>query len=162
MSIDQEEVGMNNRTFVWVLFCSWAVMQSSLFAATVPAGTTLIVRTLGAISSHAKTGRPFTGTLDQDIIVSGKAVLRAGTHVSGVIEASRSSRSHTSSEPLTLNLTAVSANGRMLPVKTTAGFEPQAPMKTARQSRAGGFSVGETIFPSGTRLEFRLAEPLNL
>ena len=147
-----------NRLFVVILVCGGGLMQSSLLAATVPAGTPIIVRTAGAISSHATPGRTFTARLDQDIAINGNRLLRAGTRVSGIIQASRGSRSTTSSQPLTLNLTAVAANGRMVPIKTTASVQPQA-AKTTRQSR-GGFSFGESTFPAGTRLEFRLAQPL--
>jgi hypothetical protein len=153
----------NNLTkLVVIILICWggAAMQSSLLAATIPAGTPLVVRTTGAISSHATPGRTFTAKLDQDVVINGNAALRAGTQLAGIIASSRGSRSTTSSQPLTLNLTAVAANGRMVPIKTTGGVQPHA-AKTTRQSR-GGFSYGESIFPAGTRLEFRLAQPLHL
>jgi hypothetical protein len=150
---------MKNKLFVLILLCVWVATQSSS-GATVPAGTTLVVRTVNAISSHAKAGRTFAAKLDQDVAVKGNVLLRAGTQVAGVIEASRGGRSSTSSA-LTLNLTSVSVNGRVMSIKTTGGFQPQVQAKTARQSR-GSFTVGETTFPPGTKLEFRLAESLNL
>jgi hypothetical protein len=153
----------NNLTklLVVILIC-WggAAIQTSLLAATVPAGTPLIVRTGGAISSHATPGRHFTAMLDQSVTVNGRVLLPARTHLYGIIQTSRGSRSTTSSEPLTLNLTAVSANGRKVPIKTTGAVHP-AVAKTTRQSR-GGFTFGENILPAGTRLEFRLAQPLHL
>jgi hypothetical protein len=148
------------KLLVLILVCGSALMQSSLRAATIPAGTPLMVRTAGAISSHATPGRSFSATLDQDVLINGSVLLRAGTPVSGRIETSRGSRSTTSSKPLSLNLTAVSANGRMVPIKTTGSMQPK-PAKRTRQSR-GEFSFGESIFPAGTRLEFRLAQPLHL
>jgi hypothetical protein len=151
---------MKSKLLVLILMCG-ALMKSSLLAATVPAGTTLVVQTAGAISSHATPGRTFTARLEQDVVINGNVLLRAGTSVSGVIETSRGSRSTTSSKPLTLNLTAVSARGRMVPVRTTGGVQPENRAKTTRQSR-GSFTVGEKIFPAGTRLEFRLAQPLHL
>ena len=149
-----------SKLLVFILICGAALMQSSLLAATVPAGTPINVRTTGAISSHATPGKTFTAKLDQDVVTNGNVLLRAGTPVSGVIASSRGSRSTTSSEPLTLNLTAVAVNGRTLPIKTTGSVQPKA-AKTTRQSR-GGFSYGESILPAGTRLEFRLAQPLHL
>ena len=150
-----------NKLLTLILICGGAATQSSLLAATIPAGTPLIVRTAGGISSHATPGRTFTAKLDQDVVINGDVVLRAGTPISGIIESSRGSRSTTSSKPLTLNLTAVSARGRMVPVRTTGGVQPENRAKTTRQSR-GSFTVGEKIFPAGTRLEFRLARPLHL
>jgi hypothetical protein len=135
-------------------------LAASASAVTIPAGTPLVVRTLGSISSHATKGRSFSAKLDQDVVINGNVLLRAGTPASGVIETSRGSHSTTSSKPLTLNLTAVSTNGRMIPIRTTGAVEPHA-AKTTRPSR-GGFSFGESTFPAGTRLEFRLAQPLHL
>src|SRR5207249_6951634 len=112
-----------NRLFVVILVCGGGLMQSSLLAATVPAGTPIIVRTAGAISSHATPGRTFTAKLDQDVAINGNVVLRAGTQLSGIILTSRGSRSTTSSQPLSLNLTAVVANGRTLPIKTTGSVQ---------------------------------------
>jgi hypothetical protein len=149
-----------SKLLVWILVGGSALTQSSLLATTVPAGTPIIVRTAGAISSHATPGKTFTATLDQDVAINGSVVLRAGTQLSGIILTSRGSRSTTSSQPLSLNLTAVVANGRTLPIKTTGSVQPPA-AKTTRQSR-GGFSFGENTFPAGTRLEFRLAQPLHL
>ena len=148
-----------SKLLVLILICAGAATQSSLLAATIPAGTPLIVRTAGGISSHATPGRAFTATLDRDVVINGDVVLRAGTPVSGIIESSRGSRSTTSSDPLTLDLTGVSSNGRIVPVKTSGGVQPHNQVKTTRSSR-GGFTVGEKIFPAGTRLEFRLAQPL--
>ena len=148
-----------SKLLVLILVGAGAATQASLFAATVPAGTPINVRTTGAISSHATPGKTFTAKLDQDVVTNGNVLLRAGTRFSGIIASSRGSRSTTSSQPLTLNLTGVAANGRMVPIKTTGGMQPQA-AKTTRQSR-GGFSYGENIFPAGTRLEFRLAQPLH-
>jgi hypothetical protein len=141
-----------------VLAACWAALDS-VAAATIPAGTALVLRTTGAISSHAKAGGTFAAKLDQDVVVQGSVVLKVGTLASGVIEASRGNVHR--SMPLTLNLTSVSVSGKKIPVKTTAGFEPAAQSKGTRQVR-GGFSVGESTYPAGTRIEFRLAHPVNL
>lgn len=138
---------------------SGCVVSTTSLAAMVPAGTAIVVRTNAAISSHATPGRHFTAVLDQNLAANGGVVLKAGTHVSGIIQTSRGSRSTTSSSPLTLVLTSIAADGRMVPIKT-ASVEPQG-AKTTRSSR-GSFSFGENIFPAGTRLEFRLSQPVNL
>ena len=84
-----------NKLLTLILICGGTATQSSLLAATIPAGTPLVVRTAGGISSHATPGRAFTAKIDQDVVISGDVVLRAGTPVSGVIESSRGSRSTT-------------------------------------------------------------------
>ena len=139
--------------------CVWLATGSFCLAATVPAGTAIVVRTNAAISTHATPGRHFTATVDRSVVANGDVALRAGTHVTGLIQASRGSRSTTSSSPLTLILTAVSANGRTVPIKTSAVY-PQGAHTT--RAKRGGFSFGEDVFPPGTRLEFRLSQPANL
>jgi hypothetical protein len=147
------------KTLLSISICVWITAQSSS-AATVPPGTTLVVRTMDVISSHEKVGRTFTAQLDQDIVVKGKVLLPAGTKVLGRVEASRAN-ARTTSSPLTLNLTGVSSNGRTVPIKTVSGVQPKIKAKTAQQSRAG-VSVGASTVPAGTKIEFRLAQPLNL
>jgi hypothetical protein len=148
-----------NGLFALIFLCVWAATPSSSLAATVPAGTTLSVKTVGAISSHTRAGGVFTATLDRAVGTNGKILLPAGTQIAGIVEASRGNP--TRSAPLTLNLTSVSVDGKTIPIKTTGEFQPQAQAKTTRQSR-GGFSVGKSTFPAGTKLEFRLAQPLQL
>jgi hypothetical protein len=151
---------MTNKTFILTAIASCAWIACS-FAATIPAGATLVVRTVDTVSSHDRVGRTFTTQLDQDVAVNGKAVLRAGTKVFGRIEASRANPRQ--STPLTLNLTGVSVNGRTVPIKTVGGFEPENTSKprTTRGARTG-VSVGSFTVPPGTKMEFRLAQPLNL
>jgi len=139
-----------------LLFKSLAVFLLPLAfanAGTIPAGTTIVVKTTSAISSHEKPGRTFKATLDHDV-----GGLKAGTIFLGDVEASRGSHS---SEPLALNLTNVVVNGKKIPVKTTDAFRPQAKAKHARQSRAS-FSVGESVFQPGMKMEFKLAQAVNL
>jgi hypothetical protein len=66
--------------------CEWIAPS---FAATVPAGTTLVVRTLDTIHSNDRVGRTFKAELDQSVVANGKAVLPKGTKVVGKIEASQ-------------------------------------------------------------------------
>ena len=134
--------------------CAWLTAGSCCFAASIPAGTTITVRTNAPISTHATPGNHFTATLEQD--VDG---IRAGAHCQGIIRASRGSRSTTSSSPLTLILTNVSLHGKTIPIKTNS-VQPQGAHTT--RAKRGGFSFGEDVFPAGTHLEFRLTQPLNL
>jgi hypothetical protein len=146
------------KTFILIAIASCAWVTTSL-AATVPAGATLVVRTLNTIHSNDRVGRTFTAQLDQDVAVNGKAVLRAGTKVFGRIEASQANPR--ASQPLTLNLTGVSVNGRTIPIKTVSGFQVQH-VSMHGGARARGISVGPFVAPHGTKLEFRLAQPVNI
>jgi hypothetical protein len=52
-------------------------------------------------------------------------------------------------------------SGRKLPIKTSGGFAIENKAKVGR-ARARGTSVGPFVAPHGTRMEFRLAKPVNL
>src|SRR5215470_20179408 len=85
---------------------------SSLSAATIPAGTALTVRTTSQISERDPVGRTFTGRVDQDVVVNGATVLKAGAAVTGRVTASRaSSRPGRGSAPLSVALRSITANG---------------------------------------------------
>jgi hypothetical protein len=131
---------------------------SSLNAATIPAGITLTVQTASSISSQDPAGRSFAAKIDQDVAVKGTVVLKAGTKVFGKIKSSRANPRK--SEPLTLELTSVSVNGRNVAVKTNS-VQPGSPTRTARQARYGHTAGTLTVTP-GTRMQFQLAAPLNL
>src|SRR5947207_15412607 len=85
------------------------------FAATIPGGTTLVVQTLNTIHCNDRVGRTFTAQLNQDVVVNGKVGLQDGTKFYGKIEASQENPRNF--ETLTLNVTDVSVNGRMIPIK---------------------------------------------
>ena len=128
------------------------------FGVTVPAGTPLVVRTLHGISSIDAPGTRFPAELEKEVVVNGKVALPVGTKVSGQVATSK--RTHTSSQRLSVNITDVQVGGRSLPIKTAGaiGLE-QSAHKTRR-----GVSVSTYSYqvPSGRRIEFRLAQPLNL
>ena len=75
---------MNHFKFITGIaaICACAA-ASSLSAATIPAGTTLNVKTTSQISERDPKGRTFTGQHDQDIVVNGTTVLKAGMGVTG-------------------------------------------------------------------------------
>jgi hypothetical protein len=149
---------MTRKTFVLVAIVSCVWIATS-FAANIPAGTTLVVRTLNTIHSNDRVGRTFTAQLDQGVVVNGKVALQAGTKFHGKIEASQANPRN--SQPLTLNLTDVSVNGRTIPIKTVSGFQLENIAKVGR-AKARGISVGSFVAPHGTKMEFRLAQPLNV
>lgn len=149
---------MTKKTVIVTAIASCAWVASS-FAATIPAGTTLVVRTLNTIQSTDRVGRTFTAQLDQDVAVNGRVVLRAGTRFNGRIDSSQANPFR--SGPLVLNLTGVSVNGRTIPIKTVSGFQVQnLAMRGAARSR--GITVGPFVAPHGLRMQFQLAQPVRL
>ena len=145
---------MNLKLVSMVLLSLSAASATYSLAATVPAGTKIMVRTSAPISTHATPGNHFTAILAQGI-----GDVHAGAQCQGSIRASRGSRSTTSTSPLTLVLTHIAANGHMVKIKTDSVY-PQGAHTT--RSRRGSFSFGEDVFPAGTRLEFHLTHTVNL
>ncbi|HKR52929.1 MAG TPA: hypothetical protein VJR93_01180 [Chthoniobacterales bacterium] len=134
------------------------VMQAS-FAVTIPAGTTLVVRTLHNISSIDAPGRTISMQLDRDVVVNGKVALPAGTKISGRVETSKRTRTRSSSQELTVNITNAQVHGRTVAIKTTGAVNPGNPF--ARTTRRGvQVSTYSYQVPSGTKLQFRLAQPV--
>ena len=129
---------------------------SSLNAATIPAGTTITVRTLSSISSTDRVGRTFGAQVDQDVVVDGKVVVKAGTKA--LVEIQSSGALPRGSKALTLDLTSISVNGRDVAVKTNS-FEPGSP-KTVRGKRAGQISIGTFVVQPRSKMQFQLREPV--
>jgi hypothetical protein len=144
-------------TTIIALTCA-CVAASSLNAATIPAGTTLNVSTASSISSQDPVGRTFAAKVDQDVGVKGTVLLKAGTKAFGKIKSSRANPRK--SEPLTLELTSISVNGRNVPVKTNS-FQPGSSPRTGRQAQFGHTAGTLTVTP-GTKMQFQLAAPFNL
>ena len=148
-------------TLVLVAFCIWIATQAVSSAATIPAGTTIVVSTVDALSSHESPGRTFKTKLATDL-KAGKTVVPAGTIVYGVVETSRNPMVKTTTKPLTVNLKSIAINGQRIPIKTTGGVSPETLSAFTTQQKRTGVSVGKGIVERGTKLEFRLAQPLNL
>jgi hypothetical protein len=138
-----------------VAMCLW-LAASSLNAATIPAGTMLAVQTLSSITSTDPVGRTFTAKLDQDIAVRGNVLLKAGTKAFGKVVSSRANPRR--SDPLTLELTSISLNGRDLRIRTDT-FQPGSPARTGRQARHG-HTAGTLLLNPATKIQFTLAQPV--
>ena len=146
---------MTTKTFILIAITSGAWIASS-FAATIPAGTMLAVQTVSSISSNDPVGRTFAAKLDQDVAVKGNVLLKAGTKAFGKIKSSRANTRK--SEPLTLELTSISVNGRDVAVKTNS-FQPGSSPRTGRQARHG-HTAGTLVITPGTKMQFQLIQPV--
>jgi hypothetical protein len=79
--------------------------------------------------------------------------LRAGTKAFGKIQTSRANPRK--SEPLSLQLTRISLDGRNVAVKTDA-VQPAFPVTTGQQARYR-HTAGTSVLSPGTKFQFRLA-----
>jgi hypothetical protein len=153
------QTNMIRNKFITVIAITWAcVAASSLNAATIPAGTTLNVSTASSISSKDPVGRTFAAQIDRDVAIKGTVLLKAGTKAFGKITSSRANPRK--SEPLSLELTSISVNGRNVAVKTNS-VQPGSPTITARQAQYG-HTAGTLLISPGTKMQFQLAQAVTL
>jgi hypothetical protein len=116
-------------------------------AQTVPAGTRLTVRVGSEISSGtAKAGDRFDATLARPLVVNGKTLARTGAPARGKVTSAKSSgRLHAPGE-LTLRLTSVQVNGRMVPVATSSyAAKGKGHTKSNATKIGGGAAAGALI-----------------
>ena len=129
-------------------------MASSLTAAMIPAGTIISVSTESSISSQDPVGRTFAAKINEDVAIKRTVILRAGIKAFGKIQSSRANPRK--SEPLSLELTWLSVDGRNVPVKTDA-VQPAFPVMTGQQARYR-HTAGTSVLSPGTKFRFRLAQ----
>jgi hypothetical protein len=142
------------------ILISCGIPIQGVWCATIPAGTTLLVKTSTTIHSRDVAGRKFQGQLAKDVGANGKVLVPAGTSVTGVVKSSWFTVGSTT-RPLTLRLTEIVIHGRAVPIKTD-DFEAKnsSPWTTARR----GIQVtgGNFLLQHGTILQFHLAQPVNI
>src|SRR5262245_40164884 len=139
------------------------IAASSLSAATIPAGTSITIKTTSQISERDPKGRTFTGTVEQDVVVNGATVLKAGTPVTGKITASRSSsRPGRGSAPLSVALTSIRANGGNVAIKTQSVQPQGATTAQTAKMRSRGVTAGSVLVTPGTTMQFVLSRAVTL
>jgi hypothetical protein len=156
----------------------------SLAPAAIPAGTPLTIHLrLSLSSASSRSGDPFEAILDEPIVIQGHTLAPKGAILSGrVLEARASDQFH---EPgyLRLGLTAISLNGKSVPIQTSSifmkrGSHEQRNVTIIRDgSGSKGALIGASVDAPGTTyatgsndvgiapersLTFRLAQSLPL
>jgi len=116
-------------------------------AQNIPTGTHITVRIGSEISSGtAKTGERFDGTLASDLVVHGKTLARAGAPVRGKVTSAKSSGRLHAPGQLSLRLTGVDMNGKMVPVSTSSfHVEGKSHTKSNATKIGGGAAAGALI-----------------
>jgi hypothetical protein len=152
--IDFQTNMIRSKTIVFIATCCAWFVASSLNAAMMAAGTILSVSTESSISSQDPVDRIFAVKINEDVAVKGTVLLRAGTKAFGKVQTSRANPRK--SEPLSLELTWISVNGRNVAVKTDA-VQPAFPVTTGQQARYR-HTAATLILSPGTKFQFRLAQ----
>jgi hypothetical protein len=158
-------------------------------AITIPAGTPLLVRMMDSISSKNKPGTRFTTTLEQDLVVNGVVVVKAGTKIYGELRSAKQAGRAVGKSEIDIRLTQL-ALGNEMPLIATSSFTDKGKSSGAKTvgaaavgagvgavvnggegakkgaAIAGGASLlkkGDTVtVPPGSLLEFTLTQPLNV
>lgn len=154
----------------------------SLAPAAIPAGTPVTIHLrLSLSSASSRAGDPFEAVLDEPIIVRGHTLAPRGAILSGRVLDARASDQFQEAGYLRLGLTAISLNGKSIPIQTSSIFmkrgSHEQPNVTIIRDGSGnkGALIGASIDAPGTtyatgsrdvgvaperRLTFRLAQPL--
>lgn len=153
-------------------------------AVTIPAGTTLLVRTMDSVSSRDKAGAVFTTKLESDVGDGG--AIKTGTIVYGKVQSSTQAGRAIGQSTLDLRLSQIVVNGKTVPI-ITSGYQNagQRSIAKAAKGAAAGAAIGaiagdagkgaaigavggavlrgQTItVPPGTVLEFTLMQPVTI
>ena len=150
---------------------------------TLPAGTTLMLKTKDPVStaSHKK-GTKFTTLLENDLVADGKVLVPKGTVVYGTVVSSRGGKVVGGSS-LVVTFTEMNLNGQTIAIVTDQAGAETAPGGTAKKVGAGalvgaaagdagaGAAVGGAValmtakgnhlqVPPGTVVQVKLTQPV--
>ncbi len=111
-------------------------------AITIPSGTSLLVRMIdGVDSSTSRVGDPFQASLDSDLLAGGTVVAPRGADVFGQLAQAKSAGKISGAAQLTLELTGIRINGKMVPVDSTTYDVAGKGRGTQSAERIGGGAV---------------------
>jgi hypothetical protein len=163
-----------------------APSQAQAQTVTLPAGTTLLVRTMDSISSKNRAGTPFTTKLETDLSGNGGVGVKGGTVIYGRVQSSTQAGRAVGRSTLDLRLSQIVVNGQTIPIMTSGYAEAgQRSVAKAAKGAAAGAAIGaiagdagkgaaigavggavirgQTItVPPGTLMEFQLLQPVTL
>ena len=124
-------------------------------AITVPAGTSMMIRTGEEVSSNDKPGRRFSATLQANLVSGEDVVADSGTQVYGRVVSSKDiGRGIVASHSdLVLTLTDINIEGTMYPIITGSFSENSTSVILRKRA---------VVVPAGSLLEVKLTQPLTV
>jgi hypothetical protein len=140
---------------ILLLITAGGISVRSADAGTLPAGTTILMRTNQNIYARDPAGRKFDGTLASRV-----GSLPVGTPVGGVVKSPWFTVASTT-RPLTLRLTQITVHGKVIPIRSE-DFEAENSSPWYTQRRGIQVTGGAFVLPIGTILQFRLKEPVEI
>jgi hypothetical protein len=128
-----------------------------IWGTTIPAGTTLVVRTLEGMTSVDAVGTRVPAELAGNVVLNGKVLLHSGTRFSARVVTSR--RIHLSNAKFTVDITEAIIGGKSVPVRTTGAYQ----VDNTRFKTRNDISVSRAGYPVqvGRLLHYRLAQPMH-
>ena len=125
---------------------------SSLAPTAIPAGTPVTIHLQMSLSSAtSRPGDSFEAVLDQPIIVRGQVVAPRGAILLGKVLDARASDQLQEPGYMRLALTAISLNGKSLPMQTSSIFVKRGSHEKRNPTLIGGASIsGGSVSPAST------------
>ena len=118
----------------------------SLMPSSIPAGTPITVRLQSSLSSEAsRAGDSFEAVLDEPIIIQGQTVAPRGATLTGTVTAAKASGRLQDPGYLKVTLTAISLNGKSLPVQTSSVFAKGGSHEKRNLAMIGGGAGGGAL-----------------
>jgi hypothetical protein len=128
--------------------CAVVVLLTFLGAAqTIPPGTQITVRSSHALSSGtAKVGDRFDASLTHTLVVGGKTLAKAGAPAHGKVTLAKSSGRLHAPGQLTLRLTSLQVQGKMVPLSTgNYHIQGESHTKSNATKIGGGAALGAMV-----------------
>ncbi len=117
---------------------------------TIPAGTTLLVRTLDGISSKNKAGTTFSTKLETDVSAGSAVGIKGGTLIYGKVQSSTQAGRAIGQSTLDLRLTQLVVNGQSVPLMTS-GYQDAGKRSIGKAAKgaAAGAAIGAIAGDAG-------------
>ena len=148
-------MNITKSVLILLVITAGAIAGRSIDAATLPAGTMILIRTSHNIYARDPAGRKFDGTLARHI-----GSVPIGATVGGVVRSPWFTVGSTT-RPLTLRLTQIVVRGKVIGIRSD-DFEVDNTSPWRTQVRGIQVTGGAFLLPIGTILEFRLKEPVEI
>ena len=145
---------------LFLLLLVTALVSQLANAATIPAGTTILMRTTRNILSGDPSGSKIEGVLANNLTAGGKVVVPAGANVRGVVKSPKFNIGSTS-RPLTLRLTQIVVHGHAIPVKSE-DLEVASDSPWTIGPRRVQVTAARFLLDRGTILQFHLKQPVEV
>lgn len=108
----------------------------------IPVGTTIAVRMIDDVDSERdSTGQEFRASVDEPVVVDGRTVIPRGANVTAKLVAEKQSGQLSGRTILTLDLTSIEINGRMVDVLTEEVTQQSESRTDKTAKTAGGGAV---------------------